>query len=538
MAQKDVRYDPWDWITYKNSKLVSSIAEGREYIYFGTNGGVIRYHIFGKFWDFPITRSQGLPDDEITAVYYDMHTNILWAASQSTLSFSADGGRQWHTTTKEELGLRLRESIVRLGSTSDDLWCVTTSQILRIDRLSGFVVAPYAQLPKEEVVWGSLPEVGSVESVLNDFTAMQGWVNDLGIFHGPGFQEVPVSTILVDRFGDIWVGTWRGPIFYGDFQMRLLEPLEYGPAQTNVEIVLRSPRGLWTAGISVGSEQSGISLYDSRREIWDYYRVGSEILFGDSDVFCGVQVGDEWWFGTTSGIQVFTPAKDSWFLISEAKGLPDVKITRIAYDGQYVYAGTPSGVVRLLPATRKRVPWELAKTLRNWSIRELHWDGNYLWLSTSFDLWRWDSSTGEVKRLRLTNSRLPGLTEKETGLLSPVSAIASSDSMVYFGDEYGLLSYDKSAGRWKRYSGKAGLIGFQMLSLALSKNPSSDDVIIWMGTRKGVLAFNSSTGYVRHFTEKDGLPSDEVRTVVIDENIAWFGTPEGLVRFQWEEYLK
>lgn len=537
-AQKDLRYDPWDWITYKNSKSVSSIAEGREYIYFGTNGGITRYHIFGKFWDFPITRSQGLPDDQITAVYYDMNTNILWAASHSILSFSSDGGRQWQMIMRDELGLGLRESIIRLGSTSDDLWCVTTTQILRIDRLSGFVVSPYAQLPEEGVTWGSLPHVGEVASVLNDFTATQGWVNDLGIFHGPGFQEVPVSTILVDRFGDIWVGTWGGPIFYGDFQMRLLEPLEYGPAQTNAETVLLSSSGLWLAGVSAVSEGLGITLYDPRRGSWDYYRVGSEIMFGDTDVLCGVQVEDEWWFGTTSGIQIFAPAKDSWFLISEAKGLPNISVTRIAYDGQYVYAGTPSGVVRLLPATRKGVPWELAEALRNWHVSELHWDGEYLWISSSFDLWRWESSTGSSARLRLTNSRLPGLTEKETALLSPVTAIASSDSMVYFGDEFGLLAYDKSTGNWRRYSGKARLVGLKVLSLALSGDSPSGDVIIWMGTTKGVLAFNSSTGYVRHFTEEDGLPYDEVRTVLMDEDTAWFGTAKGLARFQWEDYLK
>jgi|TARA_Y100000294_G_scaffold60104_1_gene56851 ligand-binding sensor domain-containing protein len=535
-----VRYDPWDWITYKNSNFVSSIAEGQEYIYFGTNGGVVRYHIFGKFWDFPITRSQGLPDDEITAVYYDLQTDILWAASETTLSLSMDGGRLWHTTTKEELGLRPAERIIRLGSTSIDVLCVTTSQILRIDRLSGFVISPYAQIPQEDVNWGSRPQTGAgrVESVLNDFTATQGWVNDLGIFHGPGFQEAAVSTMLVDRFGDIWVGTWGGPIFYGNFQMRLLEPLEYGPTQTNAETILPSADGLWTAGVAAGSDRSGITLYDPRRGIWDYYRDGTEIMFGEADVLCAVLVEQEWWFGTTSGIQVFTPEKDSWFLISEAKGLPDIHVTRIAYDGQYVYAGTPSGIVRIQPLTRKRVPWELAGAFRNLPVRELHWDGDYLWLSSSFDLWRWQSSAGESRRLALTNSRLPGLTEKETGLLSPVSAIASSDRMVYFGDEFGLLSYDKITGKWSRFSGKAGLVGFEILSLALSGNPSSDDVIIWMGTTKGVIAFNSATGYVRHFTEKDGLSSDRVRTVIIDGKTAWFGTPEGLVRFQWEEYLK
>ena len=69
-AQADIIYDPWDWVTYRFSQDIASISDGPEHVYFASPGGILRYQTFGRYWDFPITTSQGLSDFTVTAIYY------------------------------------------------------------------------------------------------------------------------------------------------------------------------------------------------------------------------------------------------------------------------------------------------------------------------------------------------------------------------------------------------------------------------------------------------------------------------------------
>ncbi|MFQ6675896.1 MAG: two-component regulator propeller domain-containing protein [Fidelibacterota bacterium] len=539
-----MQYDPWDWVTYRNSQFVSSITEGREYIYLATNGGIQRYHIFGKYWDHPITRSQGLSHDDVRAVYYDFHTQLLWAATPSDLNYSPDGGRRWTSVSRETLGLRPGERIIRIGSTQDHLWCMTTGQIMKLDHLSGFVITPYATLSEEKITWGSAPSVGYWKElqILNDFVATAGWINEVDLLRGPHMEEVYVSTVYEDRFGDLWVGTWAGPVFFGDGQMRQLVPLITGPAQTDSEVLIETDRGMWIGGIARATEPTGITLFDVDRLYWDWFRSGYEIQSGEDQIYCGTQVGDEWWLGTPGGIEIYDPEDDSWFLLPEGRGLKDSRVTSIAFDGNYVYAGSPQGLSRISPVSKERADWNLSRSFQNLPVRALHWDGSSLWISTDLGIWRWNAGTQEIRSYGSYGDDSPQGEEDQKPawqpLLSTIAAIVSSDSMVYFGDELGLLAFNRTTQEWTRLTAQSQLVGLEILFLELSEGPDQNDDLIWVGTTNGVLAVNLSNGYTRHFTVRDGLPSNVVRSVIVRNDVAWFGTPEGLVRFKWRKYLK
>ena len=155
-SQVNINYDPWDWVTYRFSQNVVSFSDGPSHIYFASSGGILQYNIFGRYWDYPITTSQGLSDFSVFAVYYDFHTNILWASTQYGLDFSINGGRNWNHVSKEDIGLRFNEHIIRIGSTSDNLYCATRAQFLKMNHFSGYTISPYAEPPLEDQVsWGS-----------------------------------------------------------------------------------------------------------------------------------------------------------------------------------------------------------------------------------------------------------------------------------------------------------------------------------------------------------------------------------------------
>ena len=64
-------YSPGDWVTYLNTRTITSISEGNLYVYFGTTNGIIQYDMIRREWANPINKSNGLSDDFIYAVAVD-----------------------------------------------------------------------------------------------------------------------------------------------------------------------------------------------------------------------------------------------------------------------------------------------------------------------------------------------------------------------------------------------------------------------------------------------------------------------------------
>ena len=67
-----------------------------------------------------------------------------------------------------------------------------------------------------------------------------------------------------------------------------------------------------------------------------------------------------------------------------------------------------------------------------------------------------------------------------------------------------------------------------------------DEDVTWCGTERGVLRFNKNDETFTRYTEEDGLASNTVLSIAIDnEGVKWFGTPDGLSRFDghsWRTY--
>ena len=61
-------YSPGDWVTYLNTRTITSISEGNRYVYFGTTNGIIQYDLLRREWADPVNKSNGLSDDFIYSV--------------------------------------------------------------------------------------------------------------------------------------------------------------------------------------------------------------------------------------------------------------------------------------------------------------------------------------------------------------------------------------------------------------------------------------------------------------------------------------
>ena len=73
-------YNIDDWITYAPATDITAVEVGDDYVYFGTRlGGILRYHLYDDYWDFPFTTSSGLRSNRILALSYDSANRKLYA---------------------------------------------------------------------------------------------------------------------------------------------------------------------------------------------------------------------------------------------------------------------------------------------------------------------------------------------------------------------------------------------------------------------------------------------------------------------------
>ncbi len=97
----------------------------------------------------------------------------------------------------------------------------------------------------------------------------------------------------------------------------------------------------------------------------------------------------------------------------------------------------------------------------------------------------------------------------------------------------GLNLFDKTKGTFVRYTTQNGFPSDNVLTILEDDNGS-----LWMGTNIGLVRFNPETGKNRMYNESDGLLSDSflqfAKLKSVDGEL-WFGGPQGVVRFHPDE---
>ena len=115
-------YQQGDWVSYSMARFITSIAVGEQYVYFGTmNSGITRLDHFSNKWDYPWTTSNGLADNEVWTVAYDMDTGFIWCATGSAISYYQPSAKRWVNQFKDEFGMPLNDEIESIGICQDKI---------------------------------------------------------------------------------------------------------------------------------------------------------------------------------------------------------------------------------------------------------------------------------------------------------------------------------------------------------------------------------------------------------------------------------
>lgn len=291
------------------------------------------------------------------------------------------------------------------------------------------------------------------------------------------------------------------------------------------------------------------------------YEEGDWVSFTDFRYVNSISVGYQFvYFGTTGGVTRYDRYLNAWetpYTMSD--GLAENWIERVAYDSStsYIWCQTRSGYIHYYHPTEKR--WHTAdafpghlirpnetpmlypdfftefeytfltegrtaaiqdRNLRSFPVRRSVVDGwDMMWIGT----WGLNAGMGDLRMQRLRLLRF--------GLIEPsVTAMVLDGPDIWFGGvgrlhtSQGITVLDTTNGNWTYYEARFtdGLGSANVTSMA------SDSGHVWFGTYNGLIRFDKKKTEWKTFTIFEGLSDNEITDLAVDSLTLWIGTAFGI----------
>lgn len=524
-------YDEGDWISYSIARFVTSIAIGRQYIYFGTrHSGITRYDQFKEVWDFPWTLSNGLVDNSVQVVAYDFDTDFLWCATHRAVSYYNPTARKWRNTFKAEMPLSLDDEITSIGIDNDNIYFETKAN-------------KYFSANKYGSVVRQIDEPAGSDGLIKWYGARAGFRKDLPNFfmtdgylfgadatiQDPHFRTARITATAADKWGHLWIGTWGLGAGKADLTSLRLEMLEFGLNNQTVGTIALADDVLWLAGSTNSKIGRGITAWDFRKDSWQRFEP-EDISQLRSDQINQVTYlgGDDLWFSTDYGLARYSRSKAKWReTIDSFDGLGDNVVFDAIADETSIWVATRSGLSRIDKGSLAKTDSVIIErinheTLSVTQIRDLEFMGNLLWAATSHGVYVYDTI------------------KKEGGFVAevdgPFSSLSTSISVygneVWFGSQKGIDVFDYEKRQW------LGVPEGRVFPDKYIHKILAGEKAVWAATSTGLLKYSRDDRRWRTFTMEDGLLDDRVYSLLLDGQYIWIGTHSGLTQFYWDSRFR
>ncbi|MDO9547604.1 MAG: two-component regulator propeller domain-containing protein [Candidatus Marinimicrobia bacterium] len=513
-----------DWISLKNCNYVTSFTESNEYIYFGTSGGIVPYHKYHHYWGDPYTVSNGMADDYILTVLYDYSTGYLWASHRAGVSYLNPTADAWENTSNESFDISRSDKIIRLGANNASICALSSiGQIKTIDKQLGYYQGSYSD-ESNSINW-SPSRLDPIPSVEN-YTINQPYrIDGRGVVWDDNFQEYSINLFYSDKRLDIYGGIWGLGILTGDFNVKMLEVHSFGPMQNSISSLSLANNRIVTGSLgSTSSERTGISILDFDSGQWVYHKNKFIPELASANIFDIVEdKSGNIWIGTDLGLSIYNDSKNRWKRLSMAQGLRDENIWTIFVDDTLAWIGTPLGLNKIYTPTMKIKRLFLTRDKRHMKIYKISCDNDFIWIGTDNGLYNVDKLTHNVEHYDMNGNRI----DINTTIASDIQAITSNDSITIVSQYDGLLSYNHITKGFYKYP---QFIDAQVLDMDMTEN------YLWLATDNGAYLIRLNDFYIEHYLPRDGLAGRLVNKVRIDGEYVWFGTDQGLSRYNWRRY--
>ncbi|MBC3907719.1 two-component regulator propeller domain-containing protein [Undibacterium umbellatum] len=387
-----------------------------------------------------------------------------------------------------------------------------------------------------------------------------------------------------DDKGRIWVGTRNGGLHRYDMATETM--VRYKPNLSDIRssggnqiqaIISDSAGGLWLAtgdglahfdpdsgrfqilrhddkdASSIASDQVNALSLDKDGNLWVGTNAGLSVMYRGKTAFENFRLDSDvrpdprhnnvqsllndrhgnLWIATAAGLEVWSGERTQKNRMGLADGLDPGPVTSLLEDRDGVlWIGTDDGLKRRNPEDKKFSSYRHHASDRhsladNRVTRLLQDRSGTLWVGT----WlggasRTNLASGGFERLL----HLPG--EAKTLSSNTVSAITSTEEVIWIGTGNGLNRLDKTTGQIRAFHHQLNQAG----SLSNSKIRAvklAPDGKLWVGTQNGLNLFDPATERATHFQhdskKPDSLSSSIVHTLAYDKGgNLWVASDDGL----------
>lgn len=504
-----LHYEEGDWVSYTDFRYINSISIGPQYIYFGTTGGITRFDRYRNRWDTPYTTSDGLSENWIERVAYDPSTQYIWCLTRNrSINYYQPTEKRWYISNSAPQGLLFQEP----------------PQVTYPDFFTEFEYTFLTQ--------------GYEASIQDRY-----------------LRTYSLTYSVTDNWNTMWIGTWGLNVGKADLHTQRLQLLRFGLIEPNVATMAFDGPAIWLAGIGELHGSQGITKFNRRSNQWTYYEARYIDGFGSDNVTSIAADRRYVWFGTYYGLAQLDKKKDSWKTFTISDGLSDNEVLDLSLYRKILWIGTAFGLSMLdreTGAIRKVENENLATSI----VYDVEVDDGTIWAATNHGLYSRQKEHLEWDLFIDRDDRLGGV----------VAEIAVAKGSVWFAAIPSWAAEERLFLRTQAHqlsTGKPRVPGKESLpiSLFLSKLDTDthtweqyfptgtfsfgtiydlavDDSLAWIATDEGVLKFDRRRDRWRRFTDEDGLLNNLVQTILLDGDHVWFGTPQGVTRFYWNDLYR
>ncbi len=521
-----------DWISYTMTRFVTSAGIGPNYVYFGTTGGIIRYDYFANQWDYPFTTSSGLADNYVTAVAFDMTTNILWCGTRTAISNYQESSQRWSNTFKDESGISPYDAIVSIGFGRTSAFFETSSGLMyRSDRYGGpiFIASRADVLKDGPVSWNGWRSLRSFNfpnyHMTNGYLfSIDGYVQDTRL------RRAKVTAMINDKWLNSWMGTWGFGVMRGDLRSEFLTMMPYGLYSPHVRAIAIDENGVWFAGknenpgVSEDIGRAGVTYWNQVSGEWRYYESKFDLNLLTDNINRLHVYGDSLFCATRFGVNILDISEGDWYRLTTADGLLDDNVNDLVFSDNTLYLATNAGLNRIdLQRSRSdslRTQSLAPKDLNLVRVFDIVLHENFLWAATEFGLYLYE-----------IDSNRGAFVESADG---PVGEVVISlgvfEHELWVGTVNAVYGLDLKNNKWLDQPEKNLSINYPVRSLLATAGQ------VWAGTDGGGLfRLNRETRDWIRYTREDGLLNNHVLEIRRDGDYLWLGSPEGVTLFFWND---
>jgi len=523
-GQPDSRFRPFDWVLYRGAGSITAITEGYTYAYIATeSGGLKRFNLFGNNFEEPITSAQGLKDNQITATHFDMETGLIWVATPNHIQYSFSREGDWYARELQNLGLSRQDRIYQIGSTSNSIWLRARSSYVKLDHSSGILVGVYPTPDELDIVWSSGRYVGqtNLHEIFMNYTAMDGWILNGDEFIDPLGRRVEITTGLVARHGNVFVGTGDGTFFHGTTTMEAFYPMNPGITNTDVFGLYDDGNELWIGSADFITSK-GISWMNPSSNESGVYEFEGTINMNPTSVYSLHVSNDELWAGGNELMLVYDMKEDSWRTLYEERGVPGGIIWDVYGDSTYIWVASSVGLRRIERATRREFPIGIENLFFNIPVYDIEGLDDDIWIGSRSGVFVFNKNNPQIQQAKDVGRK------DFPELMIRITAIEEFDRVIYVAGEMGIAKFDPDEREWDLLFPSTVYHAKPVYSLVVNQKH------LFLGTDDGLVRINKKTGFVREYN----FPFiGQINELLLDGKILWIGSSQGLIKFKWKRDL-